>query len=287
MSEFSIFSPEASPDTLAKSFRKNGFLVIQDFYQPEECRSLMHRMNELIQTCDIETLGSIFSSVDSENDRDRYFRESGDKICFFLEKDAKFSPDSQTEDLLLQLNKAGHALHDLDPIFNQFSRKPKLAQLAATLGVRKPLLLQSMYIFKPPKIGGEVRCHQDSTYMYTEPDSLIGFWVALEDANSGNGCLWVKPGSHTGPLRERFHYQNGHLEITTLDSTPMEEADLPLEVEQGTLVVLHGRLAHRSRANTSSKSRHAYTLHIIDGTGCYLPDNWLQRKNNMPLKGFF
>ena len=39
-----------------------------------------------------------------------------------------------------------------------------------------------MYIFKQPKIGGEVVCHQDSTFLYTKPESVVGFWVALEDA---------------------------------------------------------------------------------------------------------
>ena len=39
-----------------------------------------------------------------------------------------------------------------------------------------------MYIFKQPKIGGEVVCHQDSTFLYTEPESAVGFWVAIEDA---------------------------------------------------------------------------------------------------------
>ena len=40
-----------------------------------------------------------------------------------------------------------------------------------------------MYIFKQPNIGGEVVCHQDSTFLYTEPESAVGFWVALEDAS--------------------------------------------------------------------------------------------------------
>ena len=32
----------------------------------------------------------------------------------------------------------------------------------------------------------------------------------------------------------------------------------------GTMIVLHGSLPHRSGPNRSEKSRHAYTLHVIE-----------------------
>jgi phytanoyl-CoA hydroxylase len=52
------------------------------------------------------------------------------------------------------------------------------------------------------------------------------------------------------------------------------------------LIVLHPLLPHLSRANRSSKSRHAYTLHVIDAAVDYSKDNWLQRSPDMPLRGF-
>ena len=79
-----------------------------------------------------------------------------------------------------------------------------------------------MYIFKQPKIGGEVVCHQDSTFLYTKPESAVGFWVALEDATIENGCLLVAKGSHKGPLRKLFQKNNNKMEMITLDKTPFE-----------------------------------------------------------------
>ena len=142
-----------------------------------------------------------------------------------------------------------------------------------------------MYIFKQPQIGGKVDCHQDSTFLYTEPESVLGFWVAIEDATLENGCLLVASGSHKGPLRKLFTKKNEKMEMITLDDTPFEETNTALEAKKGTLVLLHGRLAHYSSENTSNKSRHAYSLHIIDGDSHYPKENWLQRRN-MPLKGF-
>jgi phytanoyl-CoA hydroxylase len=149
-----------------------------------------------------------------------------------------------------------------------------------------------MYIFKQPRIGGEVGCHQDASFLMTEPASVVGLWFALEDATTLNGCLYAAPGGHKGPLRSRFvrHDVGGprdRTEMITLDPTPLpSEGLVPLEVQKGTLVVLHGFLPHGSAPNRSAFSRHAYTLHVIDGRCAWRPDNWLQRGPDMPLRGF-
>lgn len=40
-------------------------------------------------------------------------------------------------------------------------------QVSRDLGLSTPLAVQSMYIFKQPKIGGEVTPHQDGAFLYT------------------------------------------------------------------------------------------------------------------------
>ena len=146
-----------------------------------------------------------------------------------------------------------------------------------------------MFIFKQPHIGGEVACHQDATFLHTEPMSVKGFWFALEDATQDNGCMWAIPGGHKSQIKSRFsRSKNGKgTEMEIFDDTPWETSKLlPLEVEAGTLVVLHALLPHMSYANRSANTRHAYTMHIIEGTADYPEWNWLQRPPEMPLRGF-
>ena len=146
-----------------------------------------------------------------------------------------------------------------------------------------------MYIFKQPGIGGEVSLHCDHTFLWTEPQSVIGFWFAIEDATQENGCLWVQPGGHRIPVKSRYRMTSDFTEarMETLDPEPYTTDDLvPLEADAGTLVVLHGTLPHWSAPNTSSRSRHAYTLHVIDGVADYPVDNWLRRPPELPLRGF-
>jgi phytanoyl-CoA hydroxylase len=176
------------------------------------------------------------------------------------------------------INKIGHALHDLDPAFARFSRTPALAALAVELGFVAPRLIQSMYIFKQPHIGGEVVCHQDATFLYTDPISVTGFWFALEDATVENGCMWAVAGGHRQGLKRRFVCDSdGNTRFEVLDPTPLlEEGAMPLEVPAGTLVVLHGLLPHKSAANVSDRSRHAYAIHAIEASAHYPEDNWLK-----------
>ena len=168
-------------------------------------------------------------------------------------------------------------MHDLDPVFNRFSRSPQMKRLAAELNLSESLIIQSMYIFKHAKIGGVVDIHQDSTFLYTVPLSCVGFWFALEDATVENGCLWAKPGGHKTVLRSRFKRNGVGTEFEVFDETPFElEGMIPLEVKKGTCIVLDGLLPHCSQPNTSGRSRHAYTIHTIDVDARYPAENWLQ-----------
>ena len=263
----------------------NGYLIIEDFKTHQECDELIQRSKELIEEQDFNNQQSVFDTVSQSHNDDNYFLESGDKIRFFFEEKANLDEENVKTNKQYIVNKIGHALHDLDDKFIAFSKNEQLDQIAKAVGFHDPLLLQSMYIFKQPKIGGEVVCHQDSTFIITEPESTVGFWFALEDANKDNGCLQFASGGHKGPLRKLFKRKNNQMTMEELSDEPFPETDTFVEVKKGTLVLLHGRLPHYSCENKSPNSRHAYTIHAIDGKSKYLDYNWLQRPD-LKLNGF-
>jgi phytanoyl-CoA hydroxylase len=271
-----------------RAFVEQGFLVVPGFRRPEQLRALRDRAAAIVADFDADAHRSVFTTRDQARTVDAWFLGSGDTVRCFFEEEAFDADGALRVPKAQSINKIGHAMHDLDPVYDAFSHGEDLAALAAAIGRERPLIRQSMHIFKPPAIGGEVRWHQDATYLRSTPMTVTGFWFALEDASVDNGCLWVEPGGHRGPLRERFVRQGDAVQLETIDATPWPapERTVPLPAEAGTLVVFHGLLPHASAPNRSAVSRQAYTLHSVDAGSAWAADNWLRRRADLPLRGF-
>ncbi len=255
-------------------YEKNGYLIIPRFANSTEINKLKAEIVDVIARSPHNT-NAIFSTKENVETDLSYFLESGDKIrCFFETK--------RNADGTLAVNKVGHALHQLNAVFTEFSNQASYRRIAKQLGNSSPEILQSQYILKLPGVGGEVVPHTDSTFLYTEPESCLGFWLALDAATQENGCLWAVPGSHNIPLQERYVRTEDGTGTKFISMTEHKQAfdvsrKVALEVVAGDLVLLHGRLVHFSEANVSKHSRHAFVLHFVDNYATYPQNNWLQR----------
>ncbi|KAI9082159.1 hypothetical protein K1719_035899 [Acacia pycnantha] len=277
-----------TPDQL-QFFNSQGYLVIESFASSDDIDAMMKRMEQILDEFDCSSTASIFSTKNQQKRTDDYFYESVEKVSCFsrvsnrlllnLSKKAFGDDGKLKQPKQLSINKVGHALHELEPAFKKFSCSEKLSSLMSSLGYKRPVIMQSMYIFKQPGIGGEVVPHQDNSFLYTEPPTCTGLWLALEDANITNGCLWAIPGSHKNGLVRRFLRDENGVKFDRPSPSYDQKDFVPLEVKAGSLVVIHGDLIHQSFENQSPKSRHAYSLHIVDTDGCtWAPENWIRLK---------
>ena len=268
-------------------FEQHGYCVLEKVIQPADLASIRDAAARIVEDFDVDAHRSVFSTRDRDKGRDRYFMESAEAVHCFLEEEALDESGALTVPKTQAINKIGHAMHDLVPEFTRFCRLPIFAELLGTLGYHKPQLWQTMYIYKQPRIGGEVRWHQDASYLQSEGSPVTGVWVAIEDATLENGCLWVQPGGHRSPLRDSYEVDHTTLEgeLRTLDSTPWPGPDegVALELEAGGIVLFSDRMPHYSSANRSNRSRQAFTMHFTDHDSNWLPHNWLQRRSLPPF----
>ncbi|KAI5701221.1 hypothetical protein M8J76_014578 [Diaphorina citri] len=273
--------------SLKAQFDRDGYAILENFLSEEEVQSVKEAGLALTRDIDNEQDRVVFNEApgsDAKKSRDLYMMQSADKVCYFYE-DGVIGPKGE---LLVpaevSLNKVGHALAEKIPAFHRATFNDRVREVCYKLDLKAPAVVQSMYMYKNPNTGSEVGSHQDSTYLYTEPNSLVGFWIALDDATMDNGCLWFLPSSHKGGVHCRYTRNPDHnaSDPLVLDKpAPCYPASsfVATPVKRGTCVLIHGQVVHRSESNLSQNPRHAYTFHVYDqGVSKWSAENWLQRE---------
>jgi phytanoyl-CoA hydroxylase len=184
-----------------------------------------------------------------------------------------------------------HMLHRRVEIHERFMLHPRVLDVVQALVGPDVLALQTMLFLKRPGSSGQ-GYHQDSFHIITQPDTLIGAWLALDRADEENGCLRVTVGSQHEPVYPDVDELAGHGGDRLLADIPsIAGADDPDErrnelaavaakyegreeaavVEPGDVVFFGGRVLHRSHANRSAtRSRRSFVAHYCNARS-YVP----------------
>ncbi len=179
-------------------------------------------------------------------------------------------PDDASDQDRLDQILAVHFPHWVSPVVEHVVRHPGLAEVLGQItGAHIPYwdgrvkAMQSMLFAKPPGLPGQA-WHQDERYIPTRDRSLVGAWIALDDADVENGCLRVLPQSHRPG---KLYPLQAHGNPDEFD--PGEEAhsfdgggEVPVEVNAGDVIFFNGYLLHRSKRNASvNRPRRALVNH--------------------------
>ncbi|GGD82171.1 phytanoyl-CoA dioxygenase family protein [Paenibacillus nasutitermitis] len=178
-----------------------------------------------------------------------------------------------------------HMLSRLEAVAEQGMLNPRILDVTEALIGPDVYAVQSMMFLNPPGRGGQ-GWHQDSCYIRTHPDTLVGAWIALEDADEENGCLWVVPGSNHEPVYPPEGMGGGNVhaldafgdlnavqnvshlddEVNTLSRVVAKYPPaIPVPLQAGDVLFFHSHLFHRSFPNrTEDRYRRSYVCHYCN-----------------------
>jgi phytanoyl-CoA hydroxylase len=184
-----------------------------------------------------------------------------------------------------------HMLHRRLEIHERFMLHPRVLDVVEALVGPDVLALQTMLFVKRPGSSGQ-GYHQDSFHIITQPDTLVGAWLALDRADEENGCLWITPGSQHEPVYPDVDPSTGHggdhnlADITAIAGaddpderrnglTPIAAKyggqEIPAVLDPGDVAFFDGHVLHRSHANRSStRSRRSFVAHYCNARS-YVP----------------
>jgi phytanoyl-CoA hydroxylase len=182
-----------------------------------------------------------------------------------------------------------HQPHYISPVMLEYVKHPAICgALSQITAAHLPFwdgsvkCMQSMLFVKPPQFQGQA-WHQDEIYIPTRDRSLLGAWIALDDATIANGCLYVVPGSHRAgylyPQRE--HKNPEEFDFSDESHGFDESAQVPVEVKAGTAVFFNGYLLHRSFKNRSGVYRRVLVSHYMNAWS-HLP--WSIKEGEAPSR---
>jgi ectoine hydroxylase-related dioxygenase (phytanoyl-CoA dioxygenase family) len=149
---------------------------------------------------------------------------------------------------------------EASPAFKALITHPKMIAMAAQLsGARELRVWHDQIQYKPKEFGGQLHWHQDSPLWATlQPkDGQLTAWVALDDAEADNGCMYMIPGSH----------------------------------RWGNKQIHHSLTWHGSGPNSSSRPRRAIAVHFMTekttyaASGEHIMKPFITVQDGAPLKG--
>jgi phytanoyl-CoA hydroxylase len=109
--------------------------------------------------------------------------------------------------------------------------------------------------------------HQDNGYIAIEPATNVTLWIALDDVDTENGCVWILPRSH---LKGLLSHQKKSADSWFLE-LKVEGDGVPANMKAGEGVAFTGLTLHRSKLNKSGHARRAFFFEYCDPASVAIP----------------
>jgi ectoine hydroxylase-related dioxygenase (phytanoyl-CoA dioxygenase family) len=175
----------------------------------------------------------------------------------------------ETEEQTLSRYLCIHFPHKISDLMHRYMSHPAIVDVLTAIIGPDVKCMQSMLFIKSAGKPGQA-WHQDEDFIPTRDRTLTGAWIALDDATTENGCLWVIPGSHKPGVLWAMREQTDPRFDCTDESYgfPYSDEDaVAVEVKAGSVVFFNGYLLHRSLPNHTDRGyRRALVNHYMSAS---------------------
>lgn len=168
-----------------------------------------------------------------------------------------------------------------DTTWLRFVGDERLLDLAEHLLGTDLALFSSNYVIKPPGRGKHVAWHQDGASWPLDPVSVVSLWVAIDDADDGNGGLRMIPASHAGPFRAHRNdpdrLSGSVFSVATEPTSDEIRRARSVDLRAGDVSAHHPAVLHGSGPNRSSRPRTALVIRYTPTSVRVTVDPWPSR----------
>ncbi len=224
MNKASFVTAEGITDENILHYQNNGYLVAPALFLPEEIAEL-------------------------KSETAKIFKGERGSVDGLIRTAAVESDDD-----VLKKYVAIHFPHKLSTVIKEYLFQKGVVSILQKIVSPNVKCMQSMLFVKAPGKAGQ-SWHQDEFYIPTRDKSLVGVWIAIDDATIENGCLWIIPGSQKpGFIMPRVdNSSNEYADVDTVDVSGYEKNQIiPVEVKKGAVVFFNGYVLHSSLRNQTT-----------------------------------
>jgi phytanoyl-CoA hydroxylase len=168
--------------------------------------------------------------------------------------------ENESDSEVLKKYVAIHFPHKISKVIYDFLFHKKIIDVLTKIISPNIKCMQSMLFVKGPGKAGQA-WHQDEYYIPTRDQSLVGAWVAIDDATVENGCLWIIPGRPGYMMPRVKNESNEYADVDTIDVSPYKDQMITVEVHSGSVVFFNGYTLHSSLRN---KTAHHFRTALVN-----------------------
>ncbi len=224
-----------------QQFERDGFLAIRGLFTPAEIEEIRGTFMDMAKDGPVPGLSDV-------------------------PKARQGAPASANDPLLRyprMMHPHKHADKPVGPLAMRYMRDPRLQPILAELFGESPYAVQSMFYFKPPGARGQ-DLHQDNFYLRVKPGTCMAAWVAVDDADAGNGGMMCVPQTAGLDIAcpekadPTLFFTSEHVE-----PPPGLEPKM-MELKAGDVLFFNGSVIHGSTPNTSTdRFRRSLIFHYV------------------------